>query len=234
MHQRYGKLKWKELFEPAIHLAENGAPVPQVIGYYIKRNLAIFTRANSGVEETANAMRTYAPSGKAPNEGEVFRNPDLARTYRMIADGGRDAYYDGPIAKTIDAYFKRIGGWLSADDLRDHHAEWLDPLVTKYRGVEVYAMAANTQGLATLQLLNIAENFDLRGMGFQSPESLHTQVEAKRLAYEDRARYYADPHFCKSSRRMAQFKILRRRTCQTHSLRQNPCARSSRRSSQPW
>jgi gamma-glutamyltranspeptidase/glutathione hydrolase len=197
MHQRYGKLKWKELFEPAIQLAENGAPVPQVIGYYIKRNLAIFTCANSGVEETANAMHTYAPSGKAPNEGEVFRNPDLARTYRMIADGGRDAYYDGPIGKTIDAYFKRIGGWLSADDLRDHHAEWLDPLVTTYRGVDVYAMAANTQGLATLQLLNIAENFDLRGMGFQSPESLHTQVEAKRLAYEDRARYYADPRFCK-------------------------------------
>jgi len=197
LHQRYGKLKWAELFEPAIHLAESGVPVPQIIGYYIKRNLAAFTRPGSGVEETANAMHTWAPTGKAPSEGDVFRNPDLARTYRMIAEGGRDAYYDGPIAKTIDAYFKRIGGWLSAEDLRDHHAEWSDPLVTNYRGVDVYGMAANTQGLATLQLLNIAENFDLRGMGFQSAQSLHVQIEAKRLAYEDRARYYADPHFAK-------------------------------------
>jgi gamma-glutamyltranspeptidase / glutathione hydrolase len=197
LHQRYGKLKWAELFEPAIHLVESGVPVPQIIGYYIKRNLAAFTRPGSGVEETANAMHTWAPTGKAPSEGDVFRNPDLARTYRMIAEGGRDAYYDGPIAKTIDTYFKRIGGWLSAEDLRDQRAEWSDPLVTNYRGVDVYGMAANTQGLATLQLLNIAENFDLRGMGFQSPQSLHVQIEAKRLAYEDRARYYADPHFAK-------------------------------------
>ena len=197
LHQRYGKLKWAELFEPAIHYCETGAPNPQIIGYYIKRNLAIFMRAGSGVEETENAMETYAPGGKAPNEYDVRRNPDLARTYRMIAEGGRDAYYDGPIAKTIDAYFKRIGGWLSADDLREHQAEWLEPLVTKYRGVDVYAMAANTQGLATLQMLNILENFDLRGAGFQSAQSLHLQTEAKRLAYEDRARYYADPHFAK-------------------------------------
>jgi gamma-glutamyltranspeptidase/glutathione hydrolase len=195
MHQRYGRLKWSELFQPAIHFAETGVPVPQVIGFYIKRNMAIFTRPNSGVEETANAMHTYAPSGQAPIEGDVFRNPDLAHTYRMIAEGGRDVFYDGPIAHTIDAYFKRIGGWLSHDDLRNQHAEWLDPLVTSYRGVEVYGMAANTQGLATLQILNILENFDLRNMGFQSPSSIHMQVEAKRLAYEDRARYYADPHF---------------------------------------
>jgi gamma-glutamyltranspeptidase / glutathione hydrolase len=102
-----------------------------------------------------------------------------------------------PIAKTIDAYFKRIGGWLSAEDLHEHHAEWVEPLVTKYRGVEVYGMPANTQGLATLQMLNIIENFDMRGYGFQSPQSLQVQIEAKRLAYEDRARYYADPHFAK-------------------------------------
>jgi gamma-glutamyltranspeptidase / glutathione hydrolase len=197
LHQRYGRLKWSEIFAPAIHLCETGVPLPQIIGFYIKRNLAIFTRAGSGVEETVNAMHTYAPSGQAPNEGDVFRNPDLARTYRMIAEGGRDAFYDGPIAQTIDAYFKRIGGWLSQDDLRDQHAEWGDPLVTNYRGVDVYAMAANTQGLATLQMLNILESFDLRTMGFQSSASIHAQAEAKRLAYEDRARYYADPHFAK-------------------------------------
>jgi gamma-glutamyltranspeptidase / glutathione hydrolase len=195
LHQRYGKLKWAELFQPAIRLCESGVPVPQIIGYYIARNLAAFVRPGSGVEENVNALHTYAPGGQAPREGDVFRNPDLARTYRMIADGGRDAFYNGPIARTIDAYFKRIGGWLSYEDLRDQHAEWGDPLVTSYRGVEVYAMAANTQGLATLQMLNILENFDLRGMGFQSAASIHAQIEAKRLAYEDRARYYADPHF---------------------------------------
>ena len=197
MHQRYGKLKWAELFEPAIHYCEDGAPVPQIIGWYIKRNMAIFLRPGSGVEETANAIHTYEPGGKAPDEYDVFRNPDLARTYRMIAEGGRDAFYDGPIAKTIDAYFKRIGGWLSADDLRGHHAEWVEPLMTNYRGVDVYGMGANTQGLATLQMLNIIEQFDVREMGFQSAASVHVQAEAKRLAYEDRARYYADPHFAK-------------------------------------
>jgi gamma-glutamyltranspeptidase / glutathione hydrolase len=190
-------LKWAELFEPAIRYCEQGAPVPQIIGWYIKRNLAVFVRPGSGVEETANAMHTYAPGGKAPNEYDVFRNPDLGRTYRMIAEGGRDAFYDGPIAKTIDAYFKRIGGWLSSEDLSAQHAEWVEPLVTKYRGVDVYAMGANTQGLATLQMLNILENFDLKSMGFQSAASIHAQAEAKRLAYEDRARYYADPHFAK-------------------------------------
>ena len=114
LHQRYGKLKWAELFEPAIHYCEAGDPVPQIIGYYIKRNLAAFVKPGSGVEETANAMRTYAPSGTVPNEYDIRRNPDLAHTYRLIAAGGRDAFYDGPIAATIDAYFKRIGGWLSS------------------------------------------------------------------------------------------------------------------------
>jgi gamma-glutamyltranspeptidase/glutathione hydrolase len=197
LHQRYGKLKWAELFAPAIAACENGDPTPQIIGYYIKRNMAAFLRAGSGVEETANAVATYTPGGVAPNEYDVRRNPDLARTYRMIAEGGRDVFYDGPIAQTIDAYFKRIGGWLSAEDLREHKAEWVEPLMTKYRGADVYGMPANTQGLATLQMLNIIENFDMRGFGFQSPQSLQVQIEAKRLAYEDRARYYADPHFAK-------------------------------------
>lgn len=195
LHERFGKLKWAELFEPAIYACENGDPTPQIIGFYLKRNMAAFLRPNSGVEETANAVHTYMPTGVAPNEYDVRRNPDLAHTYRLIAAGGRDVFYDGPIAKTIDAYFKRIGGWLSAEDLHEHHAEWVEPLVTNYRGVDVYGMPANTQGLATLQMLNIIENFDLRGFGFQSPQSLQVQIEAKRLAYEDRARYYADPHF---------------------------------------
>lgn len=197
LHQRYGKLRWAELFEPAIHYAETGIPEPQIIGFYIRRNMASFMQPGSGVEETANAAHTYMPGGKAPGEGDVFRNPDLAHTYRMIAQGGRDVFYNGPIAQTIASYFKRIGGWISVEDLRNQHADWNDPLVTTYRGVEVYGMAENTQGLATLQMLNILENFDLREMGFQSVQSLHMQIEAKRLAYEDRARYYADPHFAK-------------------------------------
>jgi len=195
LHQRYGTLKWPELFEPAIELCESGAAVPQIIGVHIERNLSVFLDPSSGVEETANALSTFAPGGHAPREGDVMRNPDLARTYRTIAQGGRDAFYEGPIARVIDAYFKRIGGWLSYEDLRGQRAEWTDPLVTDYRGVQVYALTANTQGLATLQMLNILENFDLRAMGFQSAGAIHIQAEAKRLAYEDRARYYADPHF---------------------------------------
>jgi gamma-glutamyltranspeptidase/glutathione hydrolase len=195
LHERYGRLKWAQLFESAIHFCESGVPVPQIIAFQFGQSLDVFRDPASGVEEWANAARTYAPTGRTPRTGEIFRNPDLARSYRAIAAGGRTAFYEGPIARTIDAYFKRIGGWLSYDDLRDQHAEWIEPLRTTYRGVDVYAMGANTQGLATLQMLNILENFDLRAMGFQSAASIHVQAEAKRLAYEDRARYYADPHF---------------------------------------
>jgi gamma-glutamyltranspeptidase/glutathione hydrolase len=194
LHQRYGRLKWAELFQPAIHMAEAGTPAPDLIAYYIRADMASFRRRRSNIEEFDNAIHTY---GEGPEAGGVFRNPDLARTYRLIADGGRDAYYKGPIAKTIDAYFKRIGGWLSFADLGAHHSEWVDPLKTSYHDVDVYALGANTQGIATLQMLNILEKFDLRGAGFQSPLSLHLQIEAKRLAFEDRARYYADPHFAK-------------------------------------
>jgi gamma-glutamyltranspeptidase/glutathione hydrolase len=192
LHQRYGRLKWADLFAPAIHMAEAGTPVPDMIAYYIRSAMAIFRSKRAQIEELDNAIHTY---GEGPAAGGVFRNPDLARTYRLIAEGGRDAYYKGPIAQTIDAYFKRIGGWLSAEDLAAHHSEWVEPYKTGYRGVDVYALGANTQGIATLQMLNILENFDLAGAGFQSPASLHLQIEAKRLAYEDRARYYADPHF---------------------------------------
>ena len=233
MHQRYGRLKWAELFAPAIHYCENGTPVPQIIGWYIKRNLAAFTAPKSGVEETVNALHTWAPGGRAPNENEVFRNPDLARTYKLIAAGGRDAYYDGPIAKTIDAYFKRIGGWLSAADLRAHHAEWLEPLVTTYRGIEVYAMPANTQGLATLQMLNILENFDMREMGFQSAVSIHTAdgSQAARLrrpcALLRRSALREDPH------RLVELQRLREAARRAHSLRPHPHASTSRPGAKP-
>ena len=198
LHRRYGKLPWADLFAPAIALAENGAPVPDIIAWYIRGNLAAFLRPTAGVEETANAVRTYGlADGKGPHPGQVFRNPDLARTYRMIAKGGRDAFYNGPIADAIERYFKRIGGWMTRADLAAHHSEWVQPHSTDYRGTTVYALGANTQGIATLQMLNMIEHFDMGAAGFQSAAALHWCVEAKRLAYEDRARFYADPHFAK-------------------------------------
>lgn len=193
LHGKYGKLKWAELFEPAIAYAEGGVPVPPVVAYYMRRGMTNFARPNMGIEEFDNARATFAPGGETPGVGEIFRNPDLGRTYRMIAAGGRDAFYEGDIARTIDAYFKRIGGWLSYADLAAHKSKWTQPYATDYRNVRVHAIGENTQGLATLQILNILEHFDLKGAGFQSPLSIHLQAEAKRLAYEDRARYYADP-----------------------------------------
>ncbi len=194
LHQRYGKLRWRELFDPAIAYAEGGVPLSPVVAYYMNRAMTNFARPNMGIEEIANAQATYA-SGDRASAGEIFRNPDLARTYRMIAQGGRDAFYEGEIARTIDAYFRRIGGWMTRADLAAHQSNWSDPVTTSYRGVDVHAIGENTQGLATLQILNILENFDMREAGFQTPLSIHLGAEAKRLAYEDRARYYGDPNF---------------------------------------
>ncbi len=194
LHQRYGKLRWSELFEPAIAYAEGGVPLSPVVAYYMNRAMANYARPNMGIEEIANAQATYA-SGDRARAGEIFRNPDLARTYRMIAKGGRNAFYEGEIARTVEAYFKRIGGWMTRADLAAHQSEWTEPVATSYRGVTVHAIGANTQGVATLQMLNMLETMDMKTAGFQTPLSIHLQAEAKRLAYEDRARYYADPNF---------------------------------------
>ena len=198
LHQRYGRLKWADLFAPAIELAEAGTPVPQTIAYYLALSHRFFTKPGNGIEEVENFKKVWAPKGATPVEGEVFANPALAHTYRLIAAGGREGFYGGEVADVIDAYFKRIGGWLSKADLAAHHSEWVEPRSTNYRSVDVWALPPNSQGLSTLQILNILERFDLAGMGFQSPASLHTQIEAKRLAFEDRARYFADPDFAKA------------------------------------
>jgi len=198
LHQRYGRLPWAELFAPAIEMAQAGTPVPQTIAYYLAASHHLFTRPGIGIEEVENFKKVWAANGATPREGDVFANPALAHTYRRIAAGGREGFYDGETADVIDAYFKRIGGWLSKADLAAHHSEWVEPRSTSYRGVDVWALPPNSQGLSTLQILNILERFDLTGMGFQSPTSLHTQIEAKRLAFEDRARYFADPHFAKA------------------------------------
>jgi gamma-glutamyltranspeptidase/glutathione hydrolase len=197
LHQRYGRLKWADLFAPAIEMATQGAPVPQTIAYYLAASNRFFTRTRVPIEEVENFKRVWAPNGATPAEGEVFANPALAHTYRLIAEGGREGFYGGQVADVIDAYFRRIGGWLSKSDLAAHHSEWVEPRSTNYRGVDVWALPPNSQGLSTLQILNIAERFDLKGLGFQSPASLHIQIEAKRLAFEDRARFFADPAFAK-------------------------------------
>jgi gamma-glutamyltranspeptidase / glutathione hydrolase len=199
LHQRYGKLPWQKLFGPAITYAEEGAPVAQTVAYYINATFQRFTTSKDlGIEEIENFRKIWAPDGKPPREGDVFRNPALARTLGLIAKGGRDAFYKGEIAETIDRYFKRIGGWMTKADLAAHKSEWTQPIVSNYRGVDVYGLAPNTQGLSTLQMLNIMETFDVQKFGFQSAALIHHSVEAKRLAFEDRARYFADPEFAKT------------------------------------
>ena len=197
LHQRYGKLPWKDLLAPAATLAREGAPVSQNVAYYLARSLRGFTRPGAGIEEVENFRRTWAPGGRTPVEGEIFANPDLARTYDLIAAGGREAFYEGEIAERIEGYFKRIGGWMTRSDLATHRTRWDPPRKTLYRGVEVFGLSPNSQGLSTLQILNMMETFDIAGMGFQSAAAIHHGVEAKRLAFEDRARYFADPDFAR-------------------------------------
>ena len=197
-HQRYGKLPWKDVLLPVAELCEQGVPVPQVVAYYLERNMANFERLASTIEENDNRKKVWLKGGRTPRTGEILANPDLGRTYRLIAEGGRDAFYDGVLADHIERYFARIGGWLRRSDLAAHRTEWVEPLMTTYRGVEVYSLGPNTQGLSTNQILNICEQFDLKSMGFRSAASLHIQTEAKRLAFEDRARYFADDRFSKT------------------------------------
>ncbi|HEY1751600.1 MAG TPA: gamma-glutamyltransferase family protein [Caulobacteraceae bacterium] len=195
LHQRYGRLPWADLFAPTIALAEAGTPVAQTVAFYLESSHRAFLGPRLGVEETDNFLKVWAPQGRTPREGEVFANPGLARTLRLVAEGGREAFYEGEIADTVDRYFARIGGWLSKADFAAHHGEWVAPASVGYRGADVWALPPNGQGLTTLQMLNMLERFDLAGMGFLSTQSLHHQIEAKRLAFEDRARYFGDPAF---------------------------------------
>jgi gamma-glutamyltranspeptidase/glutathione hydrolase len=195
LHQKFGKLKMADDLAPAIHYAQAGFPVTQLIALYWKGNLAAFDKNKGLIEEFDNARHTYMPSGHAPAEGEIFKNPDLARTYALLATDGRDAYYKGPIAHTIDAYFKRIGGDLRYEDFARHHGEWVEPLSVNYRGYDVYELPPNGQGAAVLEMLQVLKGFDLKKMGAGSADTLTALLEAKRLAYEDLAKWYADPAF---------------------------------------
>ncbi|MEO1040308.1 MAG: gamma-glutamyltransferase family protein [Pseudomonadota bacterium] len=198
MHERFGSMDMADILAPAIAYAEDGFPMPETIGYYWDRNMRILAERyeNGEFEEFNNARATYlTEDGDAPTVGEVFRNPDLGQTYRMIAEGGRDAFYEGEIARTIDAYMQRIGGWLRYEDFAAHRSEWVNPISTVYRGHEVWQIPPQGQGLATLQMLAILDGFDLSETGFMTAQTLHLMIEAKRLAFEDRGRFYADPDF---------------------------------------
>ena len=198
LHERFGSMPMDQVLSPAITYAEEGFPLTETIAYYWERNMRILAERfeDGGFEEFENAQATYlTDDGDAPREGEVFANPDLAATYRALAEGGRDAFYEGEIARTIDAYMERIGGWLSYEDLSSHTSEWVEPVSVNYRGYDVWELPPQGQGIAALQMLQIIEGFDLASMGFMSAEALHVMIEAKRLAFEDRARFYADPDF---------------------------------------
>jgi gamma-glutamyltranspeptidase/glutathione hydrolase len=188
LHARYGRLPMTDVLAPAISYARDGFPVSQTIAHYMASDATIMAQYPGFAE-------TYMPNGHTPVTGEVFKNPRLADTYQLIADQGRDAFYGGEIAERIAAYMTDNGGLLRREDLAAHVSEWVQPVSTNYRGWDVFELPPNGQGIAALQILNMLEGFDIAGMGFASAEYVHTFVEAKKLAYEDRARYYADMDF---------------------------------------
>lgn len=188
LHKKFGKIPMNTILKPAIDYAYNGFPVTELIAYYWGRS-AGFLKKYPGFEET------YMPNGKAPQKGEVFKNPFLANTLELIGQQGRDIFYQGEIAEKIVKYVREQGGFLSMKDFQDHTSEWIEPISTNYRGYDVWELPPNGQGTAVLQMLNVLENFDISSMGFGTPEYLHLFIEAKKLAYEDRAKYYSDMDF---------------------------------------
>lgn len=195
MHDRFGKLSMRKVLAPAISYAEDGFPVSPVIAYYLQYNLARFEERLDMIGDFDNARATYFSDGP-PQAGQIFKNPDLANTYSILAKKGRDAFYEGEIAKTMDAYFKRIGGDLRLEDFAAHESEWVEPGCVEYRnGVELCELPPNGQGFAALQMVNILKNVDLTQWERGGPEVMHYITEAKRLAFEDLARFYADPAF---------------------------------------
>ena len=190
LHGRFGKLPMRQVLAPAIRYAQEGFPLSELIAHYWERNVRAF------VTLPGAAQATWAPGGKTPAKGELFKNPDLARTYLELAEGrGRDGFYRGVIADQIDAFMRAEGGHLRKADFEQHTSTWVDPVSVNYRGYEVFELPPNGQGVAALQMLNLLEGFDLRAMGRNSVEALHVMIEAKKLAFEDRARFYADPAF---------------------------------------
>jgi len=188
LHGRFGRLPMDRILAPAIEYARDGFPVSEVIA-------AAWNGGAQNLQQWPGFAEVYMPGGHAPVKGEIFRNPLLANTLETIAREGRDVFYTGHIARAIDAYMKKVGGFLSYEDLAAHTSEWVDPVSTTYRGYTVWELPPNGQGIAALQMLNILEGYDIATMGFGTPEYLHVLTEAKKLAFEDRAKFYADPDF---------------------------------------
>jgi gamma-glutamyltranspeptidase / glutathione hydrolase len=188
LHDRFGKLPMDQVLAPAIDYAENGFPVTELISYYWRMSARILAK-QPGFKDT------FTRNGKGPAKGEVWTNPALAKTYRTLATQGRDAFYRGELADTMDAFMKRVGGFMSKEDLAAHRSEWVEPVSTTYHDWTLWELPPNGQGIAALQILNVLEGYDVRGMGFGSADYVHLFAEAKKLAFEDRARFYADMDF---------------------------------------
>jgi gamma-glutamyltranspeptidase/glutathione hydrolase len=189
LHERFGKLKWAQLFTPAINYARTGYPVPEIIQGYWAAAAPNLTDPES--------QRVYLPNGKAPTVGQMFRNPQLADALQLIATQGRDAFYKGPIAQAILKTESELGGTMTADDLREYSAEWVEPVSVTYRDWKVYELPPNGDGIAALEMLNIMEQSPAASEGPLSAAELHKRIEAMKLAYADIKAYNGDPRFGK-------------------------------------
>ena len=189
LHERFGEASMADILAAPIHYAENGFPVTEAISGGWKRSVPRL------IDQPGAFRETFTIDGRGPEKGEIFANPDLANTFRILVEQGRDGFYKGEIARAIDTYMREIDGYLTYDDFATHTSEWVDPITTNYRGYDVYQIGGNNQGTAVLQMLNILEGYDLAAMGFMNEEMLHVMIEAKKLVFEDRAKHYADPDF---------------------------------------
>lgn len=198
LHKKFGSLPLQQVLGPAIGYARGGHPVSEVIAHYWSMNLRRFAANSKDIPELENFRTTFTREGSAPAMGQVFKNPDLAKTLEAIAETQGAAFYRGALAATIDAYCRRVGCALRKEDLAAHTAEWVEPVSVSYRGHDVYELPPNGQGIAALQMLRVLEGFDLASLGHNSAAYLHRHVEAKKLAFADRARFYADPAFSRA------------------------------------
>jgi len=193
LHKKFGKLKFSDDLAPAVKYAEEGFPVTELIAFYWHFGPEVYKDLPGAFLQTY----TLDGKGRTPAKGDIFKNPALAKTLRLIGEKGRDAFYKGEIADKIDKFMRENGGFLRKADFEKHTSTWVDPVSTNYRGYDVFELPPNGQGIATLQILNILEGFDLKSMGRNSAETLHAMIEAKKIAWADRAKFYADPEFAK-------------------------------------
>ena len=193
LHKKFGKLKLSDDLAPAVKYAEEGFPVTELIAFYWHFGPEVYKDLPGAFLQAY----TLDGKGRTPAKGDIFKNPALAKTLRLMGEKGRDAFYKGEIADKIDKFMRENGGFLRKADFEKHTSTWVDPVSTNYRGYDVFELPPNGQGIATLQILNILEGFDLKSMGRNSAETLHAMIEAKKIAWADRAKFYADPEFAK-------------------------------------